>query len=58
MSAFCVRLALILAKSFASVCGIVLHTHRYHRVLAVLTAVEGVAAIGPWVLLLYTSPLV
>ena len=58
MSALGVRLALILVKTFASLCGIVLHTHRYHRVLALLTAVYVVAAIGPWILLLYTNLLV
>lgn len=55
MSALGVRVALILAKTFASLLGVVLHTHRYHRVLAVLTAVYVVAAIAPWMLLLYTN---
>jgi hypothetical protein len=58
MSAFGVRVALILAKTLASVFGIILHTHRYHRVLALLTAFYVVAAIGPWVLLLYTRLIV
>ena len=55
MSAFGVRIALILAKTIASLCGVFLHTHRYHRVLAVLTGFYVVAAIGPWILLLYTN---
>ena len=58
MSALGVRLALILAKTFASLCGVLLHTHRYHRVLAVLTAIYVVAAIGPWMVLLYTNLIV
>jgi hypothetical protein len=58
MSALGVRVALIGAKTFASLCGIVLHTHRYHRVLALLTALYVVAAIGPWVVLLYTRLIV
>lgn len=55
MTALGVRVALILAKTFTSLLGFVLHTHRYHRVLAILTAVYVVAAIGPWMLLLYTN---
>lgn len=55
MSALGVRVALILAKTLASAFGILLHTHRYHRVLAVLTAVYVVAAIAPWMILLYTN---
>lgn len=55
MSALGVRVTLILAKMFASLCGIVLHTHQYHRILAVLTALYAVAAITPWIILLYTD---
>lgn len=58
IGAFGVRIALILAKTFASLCGILLHTRRYHRVLAVLTAFYVVAAIGPWIVLLHTSLIV
>jgi hypothetical protein len=55
MGALGVRLALILAKTFAAACGFILHTHRYHGVLTVLTALYAVAAIGPWMVLLYTN---
>lgn len=58
MSALGVRLALVLAKLVASGLGILLHTHRYHRVLAVLTAAYAVMAIAPWILLLYTNLIV
>lgn len=58
MSALGVRLALVLIKAFATACGFILHTHRYHRVLAVLTALYVVAAIGPWVVLLYSNVIV
>jgi hypothetical protein len=58
MSALGVRAALILAKTFTSLCGIMLHTHRWHRALAILTAIYVVAAIGPWILLLYTNVIV
>ena len=53
-----VRLALVLVKTFASLSGVFLHTHRYHRILAALTALYVVAAIGPWVVLLYTNLIV
>ncbi len=55
IGAFGVRVALILAKTVASLGGVFLHAHRYHRVLAVLTALYVVFAIGPWVVLLYTN---
>ena len=55
IGAFGVRVALILIKSIASLCGFLLHPHRYHRVLAALTALYVVAAIGPWTVLLYTN---
>ena len=58
IGAFGVRVALVLVKTFASLCGIFLHTRRYHRVLAALTAFYVVAAIGPWVVLLYTNLIV
>lgn len=55
IGAFGVRVALVLFKTVASLCGFLLHTHKYHRVLAALTALYVVAAIGPWVVLLYTD---
>lgn len=58
ISAFGVRLALILVKTFASLLGLFLHTRRYHRVLAALTALYVVAAIAPWVVLLHTNLIV
>jgi hypothetical protein len=58
IGAFGVRIALILVKAFASLLGIFLHTRRYHRVLAALTALYVVAAIAPWVVLLYTNLIV
>lgn len=53
-----VRLALILVKAIASLLGVFLHARRYHRVLAALTALYVVAAIGPWIVLLYTNLIV
>lgn len=50
-----VRVALILVKAIASLLGLFLHAHRYHRVLAALTALYVVAAIAPWVVLLHTN---
>jgi hypothetical protein len=58
IAALGVRVALILFKTVASLCGLLLHTHRYHRVLAALTALYVVAAIGPWTVLLYTNLIV
>lgn len=58
ISAFGVRLALILVKTIASLLGLFLHAHRYHRVLAALTALYVVAAIAPWSVLLYTNLIV
>ena len=55
IGAFGVRVALVLVKTIASVAGVFLHTHRYHRVLAALTALYVVFAISPWVVLLYTD---
>ena len=55
ISALGVRLGLLLAKGLATVFGVILHTHRYHRVLATLTAIYVVAAIAPWMVLLYTN---
>jgi len=53
-----VRVALVLVKTCASLWGVFLHTRRYHRVLAALTGLYVVAAIGPWTVLLYTNLLV
>jgi hypothetical protein len=53
-----VRVALFLFKAVASLAGVFLHTRRYHRVLATLTALYVVAAIGPWLVLLYTNLIV
>lgn len=53
-----VRVALVLVKAIAGLLGVLLHTHRYHGVLAVLTAIYVVAAIGPWIVLLYTNLIV
>jgi hypothetical protein len=58
IGAFGVRVALVLFKTIASLCGVLLHTHKYHRVLAALTALYVVAALGPWVVLLYTDLIV
>ncbi len=58
IGAFGVRVALVLAKTVASLAGVFLHTHRYHRVLAALTALYVVLAIGPWAVLLYTNLIV
>jgi hypothetical protein len=58
IGAFGVRIALVLVKTVATLLGIFLHTRRYHRVLAILTALYVVAAIGPWVVLLYTNLIV
>jgi hypothetical protein len=55
IGAFGVRVALVLVKTAASLFGFLLHTHKYHRVLAALTALYVVAAIGPWIVLLYTD---
>ena len=54
MSALGVRTALFLFKTLATLFGFVIYSHRYYRVLAVMTAVYVVAAIAPWILILYT----
>ena len=40
--------ALFGAKTVASLCGILLYLRGMHRTLSVLTAIYGVGAIGPW----------
>ena len=40
--------ALFGAKTVASACGVLLYLRGMHRTLSLLTAVYGVVAIGPW----------
>ena len=40
--------ALFGAKTVASACGILLYMRGMHRTLSLLTAVYGIGAIGPW----------
>ena len=42
---------LVGAKSLAAGCGIFLYLRGVHRVLALLTLLYGVAAVGPWMLI-------
>jgi hypothetical protein len=47
-------LALLAAKSFAVACGIALHLAARHRTLAALACTYLVAAVGPWLHLLWS----
>ncbi|HET7218219.1 MAG TPA: hypothetical protein VFJ02_09220 [Vicinamibacterales bacterium] len=42
--------ALFGAKTVAGACGVFLYLRGMHRTLSLLTAVYGVAAIGPWLM--------
>jgi len=48
--------ALFSAKVLASACGVVLYVCQVHRVLAVLTALYLLAAVGPWLHVLSVLP--
>ena len=45
--------ALLAAKLGASSCGVILYTFGVHRILASLTALYFVGAIGPWLVVLH-----
>jgi hypothetical protein len=50
-----VRATLLIAKLGSIGGGWFIHSRKYHRVLAVLTAFYAVAAIFPWIVLLFTD---
>ena len=43
---------LVAAKTLAAACGVLLYVKGVHRVLAVLTLLYGIGAVGPWLLVL------
>jgi hypothetical protein len=43
--------ALFGAKTLAAVCGVILYVRGVHRTLALLTALYGVGAIAPWLVI-------
>jgi hypothetical protein len=45
--------ALVVAKMFAACCGVILYLVGVHRILALLTALYLVAAVGPWMIRLH-----
>ena len=53
MLALGVRTALLIVKVAAMLFGWFIYFHRYHKVLATLTAFYAVAAIFPWAVLLW-----